>query len=340
MITNVDAETAGSLVTFAEEARTGLTGLDGASAQAALEDRRPELLAALGWLVQHDRPDEAFRMAGALVPFWMATKRIDEGDSWLDRILSLPGGSDAARARALYEHGYLIFWAGDDERSEERQRAALDLARYENDPTVIALALTALARIALRQDIDHAKALLREAIAVTDGTDDRIGRSGAMHVLAVAEQMSGNLAEAARLMSERIELGRATGNFATIAIESNNLSMVERQLGNLDRAGELSREAFEIFRRRGDAIATAWALNGLAAVTAAQGQGERAAVLLGIADAALADAGGEWPPDERVQHDETAARLLEQLGPAGLERALSRGRSMTADEGVKFALKA
>ena len=101
---------------------------------------------------------------------------------------------------------------------------------------MIALALTALARIALRQDIDHAKALLREAIAVTDGTDDRIGRSGAMHVLAVAEQMSGNLAEAARLMSERIELGRATGNFATIAIESNNLSMVERQLGNFDRA--------------------------------------------------------------------------------------------------------
>jgi tetratricopeptide (TPR) repeat protein len=340
MITLVDVETGSSLVTFAEEARSGLTGLDGASVQTALEDRRPELLAALEWFVSHDRPEEAFRLASALVPFWMATKRIDEGDAWFERILSLSGGSRAARARALYEHGYLIFWAGDDERSSARQRDAVELGRLENDPTVIALALTALARIALRHDVDEARALLLEAIAVTDGTADRIGRSGAMHVLAVAEQMSGNLAEAARLMSERIEIGRETGNFATIAIESNNLSMVERQLGNLGRAEELSREALEIFRRRGDAIATAWALNGLAAVAAAQDQAERGAVLLAIADAALAEAGGEWPPDERVQHDETLARLSEQLGPEGFERAMSRGRAMTADEGVNFALTA
>jgi tetratricopeptide (TPR) repeat protein len=333
----VDAESAGSLVTFAEEARTALTGLDGASAQSALEERRPELLAALDWFIEHDRPEEAFRLAGALVPFWMATKRIDEGDERFERVLSLPGGSRAARARALYEHGYLIFWAGDDERSDARQRAALKLARPENDPTVIALALTARARIALRHDVDHAKALLREALAVTEGTDDRIGRSGAMHVLGVAEQMSGNLAEAARLMTERIEIGRETGNFATVAIESNNLAMVERQLGNLDRAEELSREAFEIYRRRGDAIATAWALNGLAAVTAAQGRAERAAVLLGIADAALAEAGGEWPPDERVQHDETVARLSRELGPEGYERALGRGSAMSAEDGVDFA---
>jgi tetratricopeptide (TPR) repeat protein len=336
----VDAETAGSVVTFAEDARAALPGLDGASAQAALEDRRPELLAALEWFVQHDRPDEAFRLAGALVPFWMATKRIDEGDAWFERILSLPEGSRAARARALHDHGYLIFWAGDDERSDSRLREALELARSESDPTVIALALAALARIALRTDVEQAKALLREAIAVTEGTDDRIGRSGAMHVLAVTEQMSGNLAEAARLMSERIEIGRDTGNFATIAIESNNLSMVERQLGNLDRAEDLSREAFDIFRRRGDAIATAWALNGLAAVTAAKGWAERAAVLLGIAHAALAEAGGEWPPDERVQHDETVTRLSEELGQDDFERARGRGSAMTAERSVDFAANA
>ncbi len=334
----MDAETSDSILAFAEEARTGLTGLDGAAAQASLEDRRPELLAALEWFAANDRPDGAFRLAGALVPFWMATKRIDEGDTWFERILALPGGSQTARARALYEHGYLIFWAGDDERSEARQREALELARVANDPTVIALALTARARVALRSDLDGAKALLREAVAVTDGTDDRIGRSGAMHVLAVAEQMSGNLAEAARLMSERIKIGRETGNFATIAIESNNLSMVERQLGNPDRAEELSREALDIFRRRGDAIATAWALNGLAAVTAAQGRAERAAILLGIADAALADAGGEWPPDERVQHDETVALLSHELGAEPFERAHAQGAAMTANECVAFAL--
>jgi tetratricopeptide (TPR) repeat protein len=335
----VDAETAGSLLAFAEDARSGLTGLDGASAQAELEERRPELLEALEWFAANGRADEAFRLAGALVPFWMATKRIDEGDHWFERLLSLSGGSPAARARALYEHGYLVYWSGDDERSEARQRSALELARSEQDPTVIALALTGLARIALRTDVDRARTLLREALEVTEGTDDRIGRSGAMHVLAVTEQMAGNLAEAVKLMTERIEIGRETGNFFLIAIESNNLGMVERQLGNLERAEELSREAFGIFRRRGDAIATAWSLNGLAAVTAAQDRAERAAVLLGIADAALENAGGEWPADERVQHDETAALLSERLGREEYERAWRSGHAMPAEAGTEFALQ-
>jgi tetratricopeptide (TPR) repeat protein len=333
----VDAETAGTLLAFAEQARPRLTGLDGRSVQAELEERRPELLEALEWLAANDLADEAFRLAGALVPFWMATKRIDEGDRWLERILSLSGGAPAARARALYEHGYLIYWAGDDTRSEAFQRSALELARSEHDATVVALALTGLARIALRSDVDHARRLLREALAVTEGTDDRIGRSGAMHVLAVAEQMSGNLAEAARLMNERIEIGRETGNFSLIAIESNNLSMVERQLGNLDRAEELAREAFDIFRRRGEAIATAWSLNGLAAVTAARGEDERAAVLLGIADAALAEAGGEWPADERVQYDDTVEQLSNRMGAVDFAQARARGAAMAAQGRLEFA---
>jgi tetratricopeptide (TPR) repeat protein len=334
----MDAETAVSLVAFAEDARTGLTGLDGGAVQDTLEQRRPELLEAFDWFVTHERSDDAFRLAGALVPFWMATKRIDEGDTWFERTLALSGGSPAARARALYDHGYLLYWAGDDERSDARLRAALELARAENDPTVIALALAGLARIALRDDVDGAKSLLRDAIAVTDGMPDDFGRSGAMHVLGVAEQMSGNLTEAARLMSERIELGRASGNFALIAIESANLSMVERQLGNLDRAEDLAREAFDIFRRRGNELATAWALNSVAAVTAAQGRDERAAVLLGFADAALERAGGEWPADERVQHDETASLLSERMGAEAFQRAVTRGGAMTEAEGLVFAL--
>jgi tetratricopeptide (TPR) repeat protein len=334
----VDDEAAESIVAFAEEARKGLTGLDGAAVQSSLEDRHPELIEALEWFVANDRPEEAWRLAGALLPFWIATRRIEEGSRWFERVLTLAGGSRAARARALYEHGYLIYLAGEEERSQALQREALELARAENNPTVIALALTGLARIALGTDVERAKTLLREAVAVTDGTDDRIGRSGAMHVLAVTEQMSGNLAEAARLMSERIAIGRETGNHMLIAVESSNLGMVERQRGNLDRAEQLAREAFEIFRRRGDAIATAWSLNGLAAVTAAQGASERAAVLLGIADAALADAGGEWPADERVQHDETFALLTEEMGAEALEQALGRGSAMTSGESTAFAI--
>jgi tetratricopeptide (TPR) repeat protein len=335
----MNAETAESLVTLAEEARTALPGLDGKAAMSRLEDRRPDLLDALEWLVEHGRADEAFRLASALVPFWMATKRIAEGDNWFERVLAMRGGEEARRARGLFDHGYLIFWAGQYERSAALQDEALDLARRVNDPTVIALALGGLARLALRTDVEAAKRLLREAIAVTEGTSDRIGRSGAMHVLAVAAQMSGEFDDARRLMSERIRLARDTGNYATIASECGNLSMVERQLGNLDAAEALSREALELSNRRGDELATAWMVNGLAAVKAAQGDVERAATLLGFADVAMERAGGEWPPDERIQYDETVSLLTAKLEPRIFEAARARGTAMTTAEGVEFALR-
>lgn len=76
------------------------------------------------WFIEHTRPDDAAVLAGSLVPFWMATKRIAEGDAWFERILAL-SGSPARRGRALSDHGYLVFWAGHDERIQYDETVAM-----------------------------------------------------------------------------------------------------------------------------------------------------------------------------------------------------------------------
>ena len=238
----------------------------------------------------------------------------------------------------MFDAGYLIFWKGDYERSAALQNRALELSRQTNNPTVTALALVGLARIALQTDIEEARRLCREALAVTEGTDDRAGRSSAMHVLGVAAQMSGDFLEARELMSQRIALAREQGNFATISSEAGNLSMVERQLGNLDEAEALSREALDIDTQRGDNLAIPWKINGLAAVIAVRGEYERAATLIGAADGTMEAAGGQWPPDELVQYKQTVAMLTEAMGSAEFERARTVGHSLTTHEAVDFAL--
>src|SRR4030095_5429804 len=101
-----------------------------------------------------------------LVVFWIATKRLAEGSSWLDQALALPGGKDDDRGRALFDSGYLAFWMGDDERSAALQQQAVELGRQSNNVTVTALALVGLARLALRShDTDAARRLCREALA-------------------------------------------------------------------------------------------------------------------------------------------------------------------------------
>ncbi len=170
--------------------------------------------------------------------------------------------------------------------------------------------------------------------------DSDRGRSSALHVLGVALQMSGDLEAAREVMSARLSMGRSTGDQFVVWVESANLSMVERRLGNLDRAEELALQALAIDAVRGAEMSIAWTINGVAAVTAAKGDLERAAVLAGMAAAMLERAGGEWPPDERAQHDATLATLTAGLAPDALAGARARGAAMPVEDGVAYALGA
>ena len=334
----MDARTAQSLLNLAEGSGPGLRGLEAKAVFQQLDQQYGDLQLAMQWLIEQGRANEAFRLAISLVAFWMATKRLDEGSAWFDRALALPGGDDAHRGRALFDAGYLAFWKGDDERSSSLQNRALELGRQAKDPTVTALALVGLARIALRTDVEEAQRLCREALAITEGTADRAGRSSAMHVLGVAAQMAGDYLEARHLMSERIALARELGNLATVSSEAGNLSMVERQLGNLDEAEALAREALDIDYQRGDDLAIPWKVNGLAAVATDRGEFNRAATLIGVADATMEAAGGAWPPDELVHYERTVATLIEAMGSAEFARARAAGHSLTTSEAVDFAL--
>lgn len=334
----MDAATAEALSGIAEVARARLRRQEPDSTRP-VEDRYPELLQALDWYVAAGQPDAAYRLAASLVLFWISTNRIDEGDAWYRQALTTAPGSGPARARALHDHGYLVFWAGRYVLAEERFTESRTLAAAVGDRGVEALALAGLARVSLDTDVAGAVGLLREALALTEGAPDSDeGRSSALHVLGVALQMSGDLEAARDVMAARLALGRATGDEFVVWVESANLSMVERRLGNLDRAEALSRHAVSINAGRGDEMSTAWTLNGLAAVTAAKGELERAATVQGMADAMLARAGGEWPPDEREQRAETSAALAAGLPPEVLDRARDAGARMSTDAGVAYAL--
>jgi tetratricopeptide (TPR) repeat protein len=339
----VDATSAQSLLETAEQAGPGLRGMDANALFAGLELQYDDLLAALQWFIDTDRTDEALRLAIALAPVWMARKRLDEGLDWFDKALAAPGGSDITRGNAYFQAGLLAFWPGKDERASELHGKALAIGRQTGDPTVTALALTGLARLALRSgnaaDIKEARWLCREALEVTEGTDDKIGRGNAMHVLGVAAQMAGDFTEARDLMSQRIALARETGNLATVSSEAGNLSMVERQLGNLDEADALAREALEIDWRRGDEWAMPYKVSGIAAVATDRGDFERAATLVGAAEAMMEREHADWPPDERPHYERMVYRLPRGLGQEEFERIRAVGRAMSTDEAVHYALK-
>ena len=111
------------------------------------------------------QPETAYRLASALVPFWISSKRIDDGDAWFERALATMAGSEASRARALYDHGYLVFWAGRYDVAQQRFTDSFASAERLGDSSLQALALAGSARVALNTDVDEAVRLLRRAVA-------------------------------------------------------------------------------------------------------------------------------------------------------------------------------
>lgn len=331
----MDEAAAQSLLGLAEELARGLRGLDRAEVFGRIEASEDELVAALTWFVEAGRTDDAIRLTRSLAPFWQATRRLDAATEAFERALSLDGGDDALRGRALAEAGFLWFLRGDDGAAT----ASYARARELGAPTGAALALAGLARIALRDgELEEARRLAEEALALSEVRADPVGRGSAAHVLGVTAQMLGDLDEARRWMTERIELAREDGNFAGLGMEASNLAMVERQLGNLDRADELTREALEIFRRRRDQWAYSFGLNGLAAIAVERGELERAATLIGAADARIEEQGVAWPPDELEHYERTVAVLEASMEAPELERARAAGHSLAPDEAVAYAL--
>ena len=79
---HVDESGIRSQLRFAETIRPRLRVSADSATLAEVESRYGALMEALEWLLDAGRTDDALRLASTLVPFWIATKRIDDGDQW------------------------------------------------------------------------------------------------------------------------------------------------------------------------------------------------------------------------------------------------------------------
>lgn len=141
-------------------------------------------------------------------------------------------------------------------------------------------------------------------------------------------------------MTERMALARELGQYGGIAAEAANLAMVEHQLGNLDQADALARQALEIASQRDDEWMFPYLLSRLAAVAVDRGDPERAATLIGAAEAMMTAQGAAWPPNERPHYEQTITTLSGVMGAADFEKARLDGSKLPAHEAVKAALAA
>lgn len=304
-----------------------------------LEAEHDNLRAALSWLLDHRKVEQAVRLASAVWRFWDIHAHVGEGRLWLDRSLALGGDlPPVVRAKALNGAGYLAWMQGDYGCAIEKLESSLGLRRELGDRAEVASSLNNLGLVALDQgNHDRAEALLQESLVLRRKLDNKWGVAVSLNNLAYAAMLRGDNEGAKSHAEASLAAFREMANTWGVALALTNLGRAALESGALERAESTLQEGLTLWKALGERRNIAECLEALAGLAAARMQVEQAARLWGAAEALREAVGAPLSPVERPQHERHLAKA-QSTGDAGaFAAAWAEGRSMSLDDAVEHA---
>ena len=325
---------------LAERATPELEGGGQASWLERLEREHDNLRAALGWLLGHDEPDRAARLAAATWLFWVVRGHAGEGQMWLERALASGGLTGDDRAKTLGAISLLLLAKGEIGRMSDVVEEAIVGARAANDEeTLTFLTIQRGYAATFRGDLDAAEEYLSEALVRLNDRGGRWGASPVLNALAQVALSRGDLERAMGFLREGEAFLRETADAFTLATNLNIQATISQLEGDEGRTEALLRESVALSSALRDSWALVYGLVGLAGVAARRGEPERAARLFGAAEA-IGEAASvtiAFPPT-RALYKQDLANTIAQLGKEAFEASLKAGRTMTVQRAVEEAL--
>ena len=327
---------------LAERADAGLLDTDAPEWERVVNHELDNIRGALAWAFTGGDARQGVRIAAALNLFWYWGGPHEDGPHWVGRAM---------------DHADLL-----DDRTRGRLHVALGFFSYADDALPLARRHWESALAAFNAAGDEVRRCLTLSwIAITDAAAPARrtqARSMADEAVALARQLPGHPRLLADTLNCRGEIARLDGDdrAAQAAYEEalrvvqamgdenyganlqTNLAFVAGHLGEHRRALELMRTALGTVAKRGKRPIMAWCLGDLAGPELGLGRPERAARLVGAADAALARMNLRRQPTDQPEHEHTVAQLAESLGRERLDALLAQGARMSLEDAVAYAL--
>jgi predicted ATPase/DNA-binding SARP family transcriptional activator/class 3 adenylate cyclase len=249
--------------------------------------------------------------------------------------LARAGGDDYQAALALNGLGQVGFVMSDRTSGLAAGRESLEVARRVGDPLLLGQCLVGYG-LHFNDDLAGLKSVLEEAIGVTRRSGDRVLLGSAYNNLGNGLMIHGAMSQA----REYCELARSI--HAEIGVPdptcSVNLGWIYLNEGHHHRAADSFSQALAVARRYHLPHQGAWAVLGLACLAAGDRDHERAAALVGFADAELDACGQTWTDPERSYRTDALADISRNLGIAA-EAHYDSGRTSDRNEMIAAALE-
>jgi non-specific serine/threonine protein kinase len=167
---------------------------------------------------------------------------------------------------------------------------------------------------------------------------DKQSLAGCLIDLAMLVYSQGDLGRAEKLTEEAVALCRELGNTGAVAFGLNNLGWIALLQDDPGRAADLYRESLTLAWDTAMNPIVHHDLEGFACLAGAQGEAQRAARLWGAAQALHEAKGIPRDPDFLAEAEARISVVRSGMGEEAWEEAWRKGRAMTLDEAVEYAL--
>jgi non-specific serine/threonine protein kinase len=292
----------------------------------------PNLRAALIWLRETEEIGRGLRLVAALWTFWVVRDHVPEARRWLEELLAMAPGESPERLKALVAFGDMSERQGDYAAATVWTEEAVALARTLGDRSAEAAALRGLGNVSMARgevaiqvlddptladaEFARAQACLEQSAALARQLGDEWGAAKAAHWLAIAIGARGNRVGAISYFEDAIATWRRLGDLRQLCLALWNVGGAVRELGDLPRARASLAESLLLAQRLGYRWHAGLCLVALASVAGDCDDHERAAWLLGAAEALREATGKPLRPVVQAVHDRTAATARAKVGEA------------------------
>jgi predicted ATPase/DNA-binding CsgD family transcriptional regulator len=301
---------------------------------------RDNLWAALGFCLR--QPGEVAagaELAQDLLAYWSARGPVSDVRRVLASLIEVTPEDSLPRARLLWMAASMATSQNDYEASCALALESLRIGTLLKDAEVVGWSLiyVTIARW-FAGDLAEAARLNQSALSLARVMQLPQLELAALNLLAYVSLASGELDRVAEVGGQGLEKSEARGELWLRALLLNVMSQASWQRGERRRAEALAREGASCNHALDDRAGLAILLETLAWMAAEQAAHERAAMLLGFAQRAREVSALTLAEPFRPQHGQSVAFAVQGIGRKSFDAAFKRGRAMTIDEGVAFAV--
>ncbi|HLK59908.1 MAG TPA: tetratricopeptide repeat protein, partial [Chthonomonadaceae bacterium] len=330
-------------VGFAEQAETHQHGAGERQWLKRLELEHDNMRSALDFArIASEGSVWGLRLCAALSLFWRVRGHFAEGRRWYAAALNRKGAEERthARASALSGAAILALVQDDLEEAEQLLTETAAIEREQGDRKGMAGTLNNLGLIAMEQG-DNAKAqpLFEESLALSREIGNRYVEATNLHNLAILATSQGDARKERALFEACLALRRELNDLRGVAMALANLAQSLCTHQDLPAAQQALLEGLELCREMGDMHYSTFFVEVSALLLYHRKLAERAARLLGAAQAAREALGTPIPRTGNEYHASVLASLREQLGEAVFHDAWASGQLLSLDQALVSALE-